>query len=208
VHNQDVSGGLQGSAINQVTETHFLDATLSKAELDELQNNCRFIVQFAHGGLPPTTVTYITSGSYNGGGSSITFGSGANTLTLSFSGASGSPNPPSNISLGDIVTSVTGSGNTIPPGTTLTINIAQTSPTSGSGALAGQLMGTISQNSASLNSEINFTLLSATIFGVTYTIINNPYTLVPPAVNNGHTTIQAFVVAGPPAGICTCGRGD
>jgi hypothetical protein len=42
-HNQDVSGGLQGSAINQVTETHFLDATLSPAELRELQTNCAFI---------------------------------------------------------------------------------------------------------------------------------------------------------------------
>jgi uncharacterized repeat protein (TIGR01451 family) len=42
-HNQDVSGGLQGSAINQVTETHFLFATLSEAELRELQDNCAFI---------------------------------------------------------------------------------------------------------------------------------------------------------------------
>jgi len=43
-HNQDVSGGLSGAGvINQVTETEFLDATLSAAELSELQANCQFI---------------------------------------------------------------------------------------------------------------------------------------------------------------------
>ncbi len=43
-HNQDVSGGLQGTGvINAVTETEFLDATLSRAELTSLQTNCGFI---------------------------------------------------------------------------------------------------------------------------------------------------------------------
>jgi len=43
-HNQDVSGGLSGAGvINQVTETEFLDATLSAAELSEVQANCQFI---------------------------------------------------------------------------------------------------------------------------------------------------------------------
>jgi hypothetical protein len=42
-HNQDVSGGLQGSAVNQGTETHFQCADLSAAELRKLQSNCGFI---------------------------------------------------------------------------------------------------------------------------------------------------------------------
>ena len=43
-HNQDVSGGLSGAGVvNQVTETEFLDATLSAAELSEVQANCHFI---------------------------------------------------------------------------------------------------------------------------------------------------------------------
>ena len=44
-HNQDVSGGLQGTGvINQVTETEFLNAFLSDAELSELQVNCAFLI--------------------------------------------------------------------------------------------------------------------------------------------------------------------
>ena len=43
-HNQDVSGGLSGaSVVNAVTETHFLDATLSPAELSNIQAACNFI---------------------------------------------------------------------------------------------------------------------------------------------------------------------
>ena len=43
-HNQDVSGGLSGAGVvNAVTETHFLNATLSPAELSSIQGACAFI---------------------------------------------------------------------------------------------------------------------------------------------------------------------
>jgi uncharacterized repeat protein (TIGR01451 family) len=50
VHNQDVSGGLNGpGVVNAVTETGFSRATLSAAELDMLQSNCGFIVRQGSG---------------------------------------------------------------------------------------------------------------------------------------------------------------
>ena len=50
VHNQDVSGGLSGAGvINQVTETEFLDATLSAAELSEVQSACNFVFNLGSG---------------------------------------------------------------------------------------------------------------------------------------------------------------
>jgi hypothetical protein len=43
-HNQDVSGGLSDAGVvNAVTETHFLDATLSPAELSNIQGASAFI---------------------------------------------------------------------------------------------------------------------------------------------------------------------
>jgi hypothetical protein len=44
---------------------------------------------------------------------------------------------------------------------------------------------------------ITFTVTSATINGVTYTILNNPLALVPVTTNNGRTSIQAAVTTIP-----------
>jgi hypothetical protein len=44
---------------------------------------------------------------------------------------------------------------------------------------------------------VNFTVSSITIGGVTYAITNNPLNLVPPASNNGITTVQGQITSNP-----------
>src|SRR5919202_4673615 len=146
-----------------------------------------------------TPVTYSTSGSFNGGGSSIQFGSGGNTTTITFLGLSSSTvdaNPFTFASLGDFQTTVTGSGATIAPGTTFTLTITQTAPSAGSGAFTATLSGTITQNSSS--GLATFTVSSVTINGVTYDLTNNPLPLVPPSTNNGITSVPAKITAAVP----------
>ena len=150
---------------------------------------------FAQGVARADTITYSTAGTF-GSGNTITFGGGGNTLTLTFTGIAPSTvnaNPSTFASSGTINTSTTGSGATIASGTTLTINITQTSPSSGTGFVAGSLTGTITQNSS--NGQILFTVTSATINGVVYSVVNNPLALVPPSTNNGNTTVQGQITA-------------
>ena len=150
----------------------------------------------AQGVARADNITYSTSGSFNGGPNSITFGGGGNTLTLTFTGIAPSTvnaNPSTFASFGTINTSTLGSGATITSGTTLTINITQTSPTSGTGSVVGSLTGTITQDSSS--GQILFTVTSTTINGITYSVVNNPLALVPPSTNNGNTTVQGQITA-------------
>ena len=141
------------------------------------------------------TVTFSTVGSFNGGGSSITFGSGGNLLNITFTGVSSTVNatPFTFASLGEFQTSTTGSGATITPGTTFSLTITQTVPGSGSGTLLGTINGTVSQNQST--GLVTFSVSSAVINGVTYSLTNNPLPLVPPATNNGVTTVQAQITA-------------
>jgi hypothetical protein len=150
----------------------------------------------AQGEARADTITYSTTGSFNGGGNGFTFGSGGNTTTLVFNGvtlATVDANPTTFASLGTITTSATGSGATITPGTTLTINITQSSPSPGSGFVTGTITGTISQNSST--GEITFTTTSATINGIVYSVRDNPLALVPPSTNGGNTTVQGQITA-------------
>jgi hypothetical protein len=143
-------------------------------------------------------VTYSTTGAFNGGASSsVVFGTGGNTLTLTFNGM----NPATTVntgttftfsSLGHIITTATGNGATITNGTTLVINIAQLVPP-GSGNLGSSLIGTISQNSST--GVITFNTSTILIAGVSYAVSNNPLALVPPSTNGGDTTIQAQISA-------------
>lgn len=141
-----------------------------------------------------TLVTYQTAGVFSGGGTSVTFGSGGNTTTLTFTPLGASQvDTGTNFtfgSLGHIVTSATGTGATITLGSTLTINITQLVPP-GTGSLGGILQGTISQNSST--ADITFNILSTVIAGISYTIANNPLSLVPANTNGGVTTIQARI---------------
>jgi hypothetical protein len=146
-----------------------------------------------------TMVTYSTTGSFNGGGSSVTFNNGVgNTLTLTFNGM----NPATTVntgttftfsSMGHIITSTTGAGAAIANGTTLSINIAQLVPP-GSGSLGGTLVGTLSQTSST--GTITFNINSVVIAGISYSIANNPLALVPPSTNGGDTSIQAQISGG------------
>lgn len=144
-----------------------------------------------------TSGTFAGSGTILGGGTGVQFGSGGNTLTLTFNGI----NPAATVntgttftfaSLGVINTSTTGTGATIGSPLTLTINIAQLLP-AGSGSLQGSLSGVISQSTSS--GQIVFTLTGVTIAGVNYTVANNPLALVPPSTNHGDTSIQARIDA-------------
>jgi hypothetical protein len=141
------------------------------------------------------TVTFTTTGSFNGGPNSIQFGSGGNLTTITFTGVSSSVNatPFTFASLGQFQTTVTGSGATITPGTTFTLNITQTAPSGGSGNLVGSLTGTVEQNQST--GLVTFSVSSVTIGNVTYSLTNNPLPLVPPSTNNGVTTVQSQITA-------------
>ena len=154
------------------------------------------IVGVTAGAAKADPVTFSTTATFNGGASSITFGG----VTLSFAGLTNSMvNTPSNTSLGEIVVSCVGGGSAcspqaIPAGTTFQIDITQTVPTvGGPGIISSTLSGTIGGASSS-GTGITFTVTSATIGPVSYTILNNPLALVPVTTNNGRTSIQAAVV--------------
>jgi PEP-CTERM motif len=143
------------------------------------------------------TVTFSTTGSFNGGGNTIQFTNGVgNMLQLTFLGIASSSvnaNPTTFASFGDIQTLVSGTGATITPGTTLTLTINQTVPGVGSGILSATLSGVLSQNSST--GVITFSVTSVTINGVKYDVLNNPLALVPPNTNNGITSIQGQITA-------------
>ena len=167
------------------------------------------VIALAQGVARADTVTYSTTGVFNNGLSSITFGSGGDTLTLTFAGqapATVDANPSTFASFGRITTSTTGSGATIAPGSTLTIDITQTVPSAGSGSVAGSLTGTITQDSSS--GQILFTVTSTTINGVVYDVVNNPLALVPPNTNGGNTSVQGQITTVPePATMILLGTG-
>lgn len=159
-------------------------------------------IAFANQSARAADVTFSTTGSFNGGAfsspSAITFGGGANQLTLTFTGLTNSTVNTDAAgftfaSLGEIQTSVIGTGASITPGTTFSIRVSQTAPTIGTGDFEGILSGTMSQNSST--SLITFTVTHLEINGVTYDVANNPLALVPPSTNNGVTSIQARVTA-------------
>jgi hypothetical protein len=152
-------------------------------------------------------VTYSTTGSFNGGGNSITFGSPGNLTTITFTGVNSTvdANPFTFASLGEFQTVVTGAGATIAPGTTFTLNIFQTVPSAGSGSLIGTLTGTIEQNQST--GLVTFSVTSTQIGGVNYSLVNNPLPLVPPSTNNGVTTVQAQISVPEPATMFLLGTG-
>jgi hypothetical protein len=146
-------------------------------------------------------VTFSTTASFNGGAFSspnnIVFFNGlGNSLTLTFTGVTNSmvntdPAGFTFASLGEIQTSVAGTGAMITPGTTFSIRVTQTVPSGGSGDFAGTLSGTIDQNTST--GVITFTVTHIEINGVSYDVTNNPLNLVPPSTNNGVTSIQARI---------------
>lgn len=161
-------------------------------------------------------VTFTTSGTFTcagcsgSGTNSVTFlGGMGNALMLTFTGlGSTSLNTPTGSSFGNFQTFFSGNG-VIAASGTFTLTITQTVPIAGSDSFGATFTGTFSASNSG-SGVVNFTVTSVTIGGVTYAITNNPLNLVPPASNNGITTVQGQITSVPvpePASMLLLGTG-
>jgi hypothetical protein len=149
-------------------------------------------------------VTFSTSGIFTcagcagSGTNSVTFlGGMGNALMITFTGlGSTSLNTPTGSSFGNFQTFVSGTGSIAASGT-FTLTITQTVPTAGSDSFAATFTGLFSASNSG-SGVVNFTVTSVTIGGITYSITNNPLNLVPPASNNGITTVQGQITSSVP----------
>jgi hypothetical protein len=146
-------------------------------------------------------VTFSTSGVFTcagcagSGTNSVTFlGGMGNALMITFTGlGSTSLNTPTGSSFGNFQTFFSGSG-AINASGTFTLTITQTVPIAGSDSFAATFTGLFSASNSG-SGVVNFTVTSVTIGGITYSITNNPLNLVPPASNNGITTVQGQITS-------------
>jgi len=144
-------------------------------------------------------VTFSTSGTFTCGGcagsgtNSVTFlGGMGNALMITFTGlGSTSLNTPTGSSFGNFQTFVSGTGAIAASGT-FTLTITQTVPIAGSDSFSATFTGLFSASNSG-SGVVNFTVTSVTIGGITYSVTNNPLNLVPPASNNGITTVQGQI---------------
>jgi PEP-CTERM motif len=145
-------------------------------------------------------VTFSTSGTFTCGGctgsgtNSVTFSGGiGNALMITFTGlGSTSLNTPTGSSFGEFQTFVSGGGASASG--TFTLTITQTIPTAGSNSFSATFSGNFTASNSGTG-VVNFTVTSVTIGGITYAITNNPLNLVPPASNNGITTVQGQITS-------------
>jgi hypothetical protein len=146
-------------------------------------------------------VTFSTSGVFTCGGcsgsgtNSVTFlGGMGNAVMITFTGlGSTSLNTPTGSSFGNFQTFVSGNG-AINVSGTFTLTITQTVPIAGSNSFSATFSGSFSASNSG-SGVVNFTVTSVTIGGITYSITNNPLNLVPPASNNGITTVQGQITS-------------
>ncbi len=144
-----------------------------------------------------TSGTFTCAGCSGSGTNSVTFlGGMGNALMITFTGlGSTSLNTPTGSSFGNFQTFVSGNG-VINASGTFTLTITQTVPVPGSDSFSATFSGTFSASNSG-SGVVNFTVTSVTIGGVTYAITNNPLNLVPPASNNGITTVQGQITSNP-----------
>ena len=142
-----------------------------------------------------TSGTFTCAGCAGSGTNSVTFlGGMGNALMITFTGlGSTNLNTPTGSSFGNFQTFVSGSGVINATGT-FTLTITQTVPVPGSDSFSATFSGTFSASNSG-SGVVNFTVSSVTIGGVTYAITNNPLNLVPPASNNGITTVQGQITS-------------
>jgi PEP-CTERM motif-containing protein len=161
-------------------------------------------------------VTFSTSGTFTCGGcsgsgsNSVTFlGGMGNAVMITFTGlGSTSLNTPTGSSFGNFQTFVSGNG-AINISGTFTLTITQTIPIAGSDSFSATFSGTFTASNSGTG-VVNFSTTAITIGGVTYSITNNPLNLVPPASNNGITTVQGQITSNPvpePATMLLLGTG-
>lgn len=144
------------------------------------------------------TVTATTTGTFSGGSNpgstTTTFGTGAQAVTLSYAPGGGTAVAPSNFNFGSILASG-GNGTLQGVNGTLTINIFQTVPSSGSSFFQGMITGSLTSDQSS--AVFTPTNTTATIGGTTYTL-DAFYRIVPPTTGSlvpGSTTIQGMVTS-------------
>jgi hypothetical protein len=139
-----------------------------------------------------TTGTFTCGGCTGSGTNSVTFTGGmGNALMINFNGLGATAlNTPTGSSFGDFQTFVTGSGASASG--TFTLTVSQTIPSVGSGSFSATFTGTFSASNSGTG-VVTFTTTS-----VTYAITNNPLNLVPPASNNGITTVQGQITSAVP----------
>ena len=144
-----------------------------------------------------TSGTFTCAGCAGSGTNSVTFlGGMGNAVMITFTGlGSTSLNTPTGSSFGNFQTFVSGSG-AINVSGTFTLTITQTVPSAGSNSFSATFNGTFSASNSGTG-VVNFTVTSITIGTVTYAITNNPLNLVPPASNNGITTVQGQITSNP-----------
>jgi hypothetical protein len=157
------------------------------------------VVAFGSSLAQSDPVSFTSSGSFTccgcsgSGTNSVTFlGGMGNAFMLTFTGlGSTSLNTPSGSSFGNFQTFVSGNG-VINASGTFTLTITQTVPVAGSNSFSATFSGSFSASNSGTG-VVNFTVTSVTIGGIQYSITNNPLNLVPPASNNGITTVQGQV---------------
>jgi hypothetical protein len=156
-----------------------------------------------------TSGTFTCAGCAGSGTNSVTFTNLGNALMITFTGlGSTSLNTPTGSSFGNFQTFFSGSGAVNASGT-FTLTITQTVPIAGSDSFAATFTGSFSASNSG-SGVVNFTVTSVTIGGITYSITNNPLNLVPPASNNGITTVQGQITSNPvpePASMLLLGSG-
>jgi hypothetical protein len=157
-----------------------------------------------------TSGTFTCAGCSGSGTNSVTFlGGVGNAFMLTFTGLGPtSLNTPTGSSFGNFQTFVSGSG-VINASGTFTLTITQTVPTAGSDSFSATWSGTFTASNSGTG-VVTFSVTSVTIGGTTYSITNNPLNLVPPASNNGITTVQGQITSEPipePATMLLLGTG-
>lgn len=159
------------------------------------------VVAFGTSQAKADPVTFSTSGVFTcagcsgSGTNSVTFlGGMGNAVMITFTGlGSTSLNTPTGSSFGNFQTFVSGNG-VINVSGTFTLTITQTVPIAGSDSFSATFSGSFSASNSGTG-VVNFTVTSVTIGGITYAITNNPLNLVPPASNNGITTVQGQITS-------------
>jgi len=159
------------------------------------------VVAFGTSKAQADPVTFTTSGVFTcagcsgSGTNSVTFlGGMGNAVMITFTGlGSTSLNTPTGSSFGNFQTFVSGNG-AIGISGTFTLTITQTVPVAGSNSFSATFSGSFSASNSGTG-VVNFTVTSVTIGGIQYAITNNPLNLVPPASNNGITTVQGQVTS-------------